>query len=259
MDHSEVKRISVTIIAQNEEQRIAKAVVSCQDFADEIVVVDGGSKDATVEIAESLGCKVFFNPWPGFAKQRNFAAEKATHDWIFFIDTDEFANEELKNAIKQWKAGKTADADIYNIYRIGNFMGKWLDKGENLPRMYNRKVTSIKETEVHEGPEPEGRKIGFMPGILWHDGYRSIDDHVIRFNKYTALEAQKALSANQSFSLMRLLFRPALRFGQKYFVHGLFKKGLAGLTVATLWAYYEYLTQIKLYELKRVQNSGVAE
>lgn len=256
---SDTKKISVTIIAQNEQSRIRKAIESCKGFADEIVVVDGGSTDATREIAESLGCKVYLNPWPGYAEQRNFAATHAEHDWIFFIDTDEFVDSELNGSLLNWKKGAASEADVYNVYRIGNFMGIWLSRGEYLTRLYNKRKTKIRVTPVHEGPETEGLKVDSLPGVLWHDGYRSIADHVNRFNRYTELEAEKAVSSNKNFSLLRLLTRPILRFGQKYVLQGLFRKGLAGLTIAMLWAYYEYLCQIKLYELIRVQKTGHVE
>lgn len=88
-------RISVVIIAQDDGTRITAAIKSCKPFADDIVVIDGGSKDNTIQVAESLGCRVFSNPWAGYAKQRMFGVEKAEFDWIFLIDTDEVVDAEL--------------------------------------------------------------------------------------------------------------------------------------------------------------------
>ncbi|TMV16211.1 glycosyltransferase family 2 protein [Paenibacillus thermoaerophilus] len=250
------KKLSVAIIAQNEQERIVKAIESCRSFADEIVVVDGGSTDRTAEIAAACGCSVYHNPWPGYAKQRNFAAGKARHDWILMLDTDEFPDEELIRSIHLWKLDAGAREDAYRLYRIGNFMGKWLDRGEYLVRLYDRRRISVVDTPVHEAPDVGGRPVGTLPGILWHDGFRSIEDHVIRFNRYTNLEAEKAFAAGKPFRLYRLLARPSLRFVQKYFVQGLFRKGLAGLTIAVLWSYYEYLAQIKHYEKRRLSAGG---
>jgi glycosyltransferase involved in cell wall biosynthesis len=254
------RQISVVIIAQNEERRIVKAVRSCQSFADEILVVDGGSSDATVEICRNIGCRVLVNAWPGYAKQRNFGADQATYDWVFFIDTDEFVDDVLANSLLAWKISSEQNSGAYAIYRIGNFLNKWLDKGEYLTRLYNKKEIRIKETLVHEAPEIPNEHVVKLEGVLWHEGFRSIDDHVKRFNMYTGLEAQKAYyEKGKTFRIYPLLWRPPARFIQQYFLHGLYRKGLAGLTVAVMWSYYEYLRFIKLYELSLDDERGRKE
>lgn len=242
--------ISAVIIAQDDEIRIAKAIQSCRLFADEVVVVDGGSKDGTVQLAESLNCRVFVNPWPGYAKQREFGVERAAHDWVFLIDTDEVVSDELAADIIARKSGLSDPSVAYALYRIGDFLGKWLDRGENLVRLYNRKQYGIRNSLVHEMPEvPEGRTVR-LNGTLWHQGFRSINDHVARFNKYTDLEAQGAHAAGKPFRISQLLLRPPARFLQKYFLHGLFKKGMAGFAVSVFWVMYEFMVAFKLYELK---------
>ncbi|MBD2101120.1 glycosyltransferase family 2 protein [Leptolyngbya sp. FACHB-261] len=241
--------ISVVIIAQDEEERIAQAIRSCQGFADEIVVIDGGSQDTTVQTAETLGCTVYVNPWPGYARQRNFGAQKATHAWIFFIDSDEVVSEELAASLRNWKKQPVPGVDAFSVYRIGDFLGTWLPKGGYLIRLYNKEVFSIKEVLVHEEPDVGNATVGKLPGTLWHHGFRSIEDHVRRFNKYTDLEAQKAYLAGRKFSWARLLLRPPARFLQKYIVQGLYRKGAAGFAVAGFWSYYEFLQEMKVYEL----------
>lgn len=241
--------ISVVIIAQDDEVRIAKAIASCRRFADEVVVIDGGSKDGTVRLAESLGCRVFVNPWPGYAKQREFGVERAVHDWVFLIDTDEVVSEELAEDILQRKPGLTDRTTAYSLYRIGDFLGKWLDKGEYLVRLYNRKAYGIRNSLVHEMPDVEEERMVRLNGVLWHHGFRSINDHVARFNKYTDLEAQTAYASGKPFKLSRLLVRPPARFVQKYVVQGLFKKGISGFAVSVFWVMYEFMVGFKHYEL----------
>lgn len=189
-----------------------------------MVVIDGGSKDGTVQLSESLGCRVYVNPWPGYAKQREFGVERAVHDWVFLIDTDEVVSEELAQDILERKPGLTDATVAFSLYRIGDFLGKWLDKGEYLVRLYNRKEYGIRNSLVHEMPEVSEERTVKLNGTLWHQGFRSINDHVARFNKYTDLEAQSAFASGKPFKLSHLLPRPPARFLQKYFVHGLFKK-----------------------------------
>lgn len=246
--------ISAVIIAQDDETRISKAILSCRLFADEVVVIDGGSKDGTVRLAESLNCRVFVNPWPGYAKQREFGVERAVHDWVFLIDTDEVVSEELAADILQRKPGLTDPAVAYSLYRIGDFLGRWLDRGEWLVRLYNRTEYGIRNSLVHEMPEVSEKHTVTLKGILWHQGFRSINDHVARFNKYTDLEAQSAYESGKPFRISQLLLRPPARFFQKYVIHGLFKKGMAGFAVSVFWVMYEFMVAFKHYELRNAKR-----
>ncbi|WP_138494612.1 glycosyltransferase family 2 protein [Paenibacillus pinistramenti] len=246
---SKDNRISVVIIAQNDEQRIPDAIASCRAFADEIVVVDGGSTDGTIATAEALGCRVYENAWPGYAKQRQFGEHQASYDWIFVIDTDEVVDPKLAASLLTLKPGLSDPSAAYSVYRIGDFLGRWLDRGEYLVRLYNRRAYKITDSLVHEMPDVKEDKIAKLSGVLWHYGFRSINDHVNRFNKYTDLEAQTALNKRKPFRIFNLLVRPPARFVQKYFVHGLYRKGVAGFAVAIFWMFYEFLSCFKHYEL----------
>lgn len=244
------RSISTVIITQDEEVRTGKAICSCQAFSDEIIVVDGGSKDATVQRAQELGCKVFINPWPGYAKQRRFGIDQAQHDWVFMIDSDEVVSQELADSIAAWKQTQALSASAFSVDRIGDFLGKWLtSRADYQIRLFNKTVFQVTDVLVHESVDPGENPVIQLEGVLWHYGFRSISDHVIRFNKYTDLEAQKDYLTGKRFSLARLLLKPPARFVQVYFIHQLYSKGLAGLTVAGLKVYYDLLKEIKLYEL----------
>lgn len=245
-----LRSISTVIITQDEEVRTAKAIISCQAFSDEIIVVDGGSKDSTVQRAQELGCKVFVNPWPGYAKQRRFGIDQAQHDWVFMIDSDEVVSEELAQSIAAWKRTQTLKADAFSVDRIGDFLGKWLtSRADYQIRLFNKTVFQVTDVLVHESVDPGDNPVIQLEGVLWHFGFRSLSDHVIRFNQYTDLEAQRDYLVGKRFSLARLLLKPPARFVQVYLVHKLYSKGLAGLSVAMLKVYYDLLKEIKLYEL----------
>jgi glycosyltransferase involved in cell wall biosynthesis len=243
-------RISTVIIAQNESECIANAIRSCIPFSDEIVVVDGGSQDDTVQIAETLACKVYHHPWSGYANQRNFGADQAEYDWIFFIDADEVVDQKLTEALLDWKQTPNLTANAFSALRIGDFWNRWLDsRPEAHTRLYNKQVFRIKDVLVHEGPNIGNAPVIKLPGVIWHYGFRDLSDLVIRFNRYTDLDAQQAHRNGQRFSLLRLLLKPSAKFLQQYLWYGLYRQGLAGFALAGLWSYYMFLKELKLYEL----------
>lgn len=250
-------QISTVIIAQDEEDCIANAIKSCLPFADEILVVDGGSQDNTVQIAKDLGCQVYLNLWPGYAKQRNFGADKAKYDWVFFIDADEVVDRNLIQLLLNWKNQPELEANAFSVNRIGDLLGKWLDsKPETHIRLYNKTVFQIKDVLVHEQPDTKDARVVHIPGVIWHFGFRTIEELVGRFNKYTDLDSQKAYLEGKKFSLLRFLFKPHAKFLQMYLWHGMWKQGLIGLFVAGLWSYYILLKEIKLYEMYWQQKNA---
>lgn len=250
-----VRQLSVVIITQDEEERTANAIRSCQSFADEIVVIDGGSQDNTVQRAKDLGCQVYVNPWPGYAKQRNFGAEKATHQWVFYIDSDEVVGEDLAAALNDWKQQPELEAMVFSVDRVTDFLDTWLTRGiDDQIRLYNKDFFVIKDVLVHEKPDIGNARVIRLPGILWHYGFRDMEDQIVRFNRYTSLEAQRDYLAGTRFSLLRLILKPHARFIQRYFLRGFFKRGISGFAYAVFWTYYDFLKEIKLYELGKKGN-----
>lgn len=240
--------ISVVIIAKDEAARLESCVSSCREFSEEIVVVDGGSSDGTPELARRLGCVVYENEWPGYGPQRNFGAERAANDWIFWIDADEIVGVDLAAAILAWKEHPGEERSL-TVERIGDFMGRWLySASQRLERLYDRRVCRISDVAVHEAVEGGGEP-GRLGGRLWHYGFRSLSDHVARFDRYTTLEAVKARDEGRRFSLWRLLLRPPARVAQLLFLRGMLRQGVAGLAVCALWFEYEAMRELKLREL----------
>lgn len=245
-----IRQISTVIIAQNEEECIANVIRSCLPFSDEIVVVDGGSEDTTVEIAQNLGCQVYINPWSGYANQRNFGADNAQYDWIFFVDADEVVDRQLATALLDWKQTPKLEAHAFSAIRIGDFWDKWIDtRPETHTRLYNKQVFRIKDVLVHEGPNVGDAPVIKLPGVIWHYGFRDLSDLVIRFNKYSDLDALQAHCNGQRFNLLRLLLKPPAKFIQQYLWYGLYRQRLAGFALSALWAYYMTLKELKLYEI----------
>jgi glycosyltransferase involved in cell wall biosynthesis len=244
------RQISVVIITQNEADRVIRAIRSCAPFVDEMIVVDGGSEDDTVSRARSLDCQVYVNPWPGYAQQRMFGLEKATHSWVFMLDSDEVVGDDLQQSILDWKTVPTLTANAFSVDRTNDFLGVWLPHNtDDQVRLFNKTLYQIKNVLVHEGIETGRGPVVKLSGTLWHYKFRSLSDQVLRFNKYTDLEAQRDFLSGQRFNLARLLLKPMARFFQKYCWQRFFTRGLAGFIISVLWVYYDFLKEVKLYEI----------
>jgi glycosyltransferase involved in cell wall biosynthesis len=252
------RKVSAVVIAQNEAERLEACVRACEPFADEVVVVDGGSDDDTVEVARRLGCMVFENPWPGYGPQRNFGAERAAHDWLFMVDADEIVGSDLAARLASWKRSRDDTKAAFNVTRVGDFMGIWLDGSpQTLVRLYDRRRCRMTDAQVHETVDVSGQPVGHIPGTLWHHGFRSLSDHVARFDRYSTLDAQAAWEQGKRFRVWRLALLPPVYFGQRLIGYRLYRKGIAGLTVCALWAFYVLLRELKLRELEwRSRNAA---
>jgi glycosyltransferase involved in cell wall biosynthesis len=242
--------ISAVIIAQNEADCITQAVQSCLPFADEVVVVDGGSEDNTEEVARQAGAVIYRNPWPGYAKQRNYGAHEAKHDWIFVLDADEVVDDILAASLNTWKRQPQLQASAFSINRIGDFLGVWFSsRPETHIRLYNKHQAHFPEVLVHEAVDVGNEPVIKLPGTVFHPGFRNISELTDRFNMYTDLDAHKAYAEGKRFNLLRFLLKPPAKFIQMYLRNGMIVQGKAGLFMASLWSYYILLKEIKLYEI----------
>jgi len=252
-----MSKVSVVIIAKDEAVRIARTIASAVDVVDEVLVVDGGSRDDTVDISIANRARVVVNAWPGFAEQRNFGAAAAKNDWIFQLDADEVFDADLAAYVAKFSSSSTPEDLAFEFTRIGDFLGQWLpgqDRNKHV-RLYNRRQYSFRAVEVHEGINAPPEKVQSGAGIILHYGFRSISDHVIRFNKYTDLEARQRFSDGQKFSLPYFIFRPPARFAYQMLMGRLWRQGVVGVFVSLLWVYYDLTIQMKLFELQRTKTS----
>ncbi|MEM7682160.1 MAG: glycosyltransferase family 2 protein [Planctomycetota bacterium] len=241
-------RISAVLIAQDEAGCIANAVASCLPFCDEVLVIDGGSQDNTVQVATQAGARVVHHPWPGYAKQRNYGAEQAQFPWVFMIDADEVVGEALAASIENIQSTEPQQG-AFALLRVGDFFDRWMwERADRHIRLYDKRRYRFKNVLVHETLDVGDDPIGQLDGILWHHGFRDLDNLVVRFNRYTKLEAVKAYEAGRRFRLSRLLWRAPARVGQVYLLKGGWKRGAAGLGVTAMWLMYELLTELKLWE-----------
>ena len=239
-------KISAAIIAFNEERNIARAIESLR-CCDEIVVVDNGSIDRTVEIAENLGARVVYETWHGYAAQKNLAAQQATHDWILSIDADETLTEALEAEI--WQLKKTGpEFDAYTMPRLAQYLGRWILHSGWYPdrkvRLFHREKAKWVGDFVHESVHVDGR-IGHLEGNLLHFTCDSLSEHLKTMDSYTTLAAQQIVMQKRQIGYTQLLFDPIWTFWQTYLLKRGFLDGFEGLAIAYMAAMYNFLKYAK--------------
>ena len=161
-------------------------------------------------------------------------------------------------ALCAWKRAEPLYS-AYNVWRHNNFLDRWLPRGENALRLYNRLEHRYDEALVHEKVRADAADTGRLSGNLWHYGFRKLEDQLERFNRYTTLDARDAYSRGKRFRPWRALWRPPAKFVQKYFVHGFFRAGLAGFAISAFWAYYAFMKEIKVFELHLLEKQTPKE
>ena len=241
--------LTVTVVAWNEEERLRDCLESVA-WADEIVVVDAESTDKTVQLAREFTDKVWVRPWPGFARQKNFAIEQAAGEWILSLDADERVTPDLAARIRRIVA-EGGPADGYRIPRRNIFWGAWVRHGGLYPdyqlRLFRRAAGRFAEDSVHESVEVRGR-VDTLAEPLTHRSYRDLDDFVRRSNRYSTLAALDWRRRRRPVRARDLIVKPLGRFCTMYLVRQGFLDGWRGLVLAVLYANYVFLRMAKAWE-----------
>ncbi len=251
--------ISVFIITKNEETHITKALTSVAR-ADEIIVVDSGSTDRTVEIAKEYGAKVVHHDWMGFAKQKQYALSLCSNEWVLNLDGDETANEKLfetfENIIKLDKA------DGVRFWRNDFFIGKKfpkITKRDSHLRFYKKSKSHFDSALlVHEHATVDGKKI-FINADFDHYGYDTVEALVDKNNNYSSLKAKEKYNKGKSFKGIKLILVFLVTFIKKYFIHRRIFFGYRGFILSMIDAFYAFLKEAKLYELNEKNNKHKSE
>ncbi len=241
--------LSVTIITLNEAKNLPACLESVA-FADEIIVVDSGSMDSTVDIAKRFTSKVFQEPWRGYAGQKNLAQDKAQGPWILNVDADERVTPELKEEILSLLDQKPSFAG-YKIPRKNFFCNQWIRHGGWYPnyllRLYRNDVGVFAPREVHEQVVVEG-KVGTLTSPLEHYTYDSISDYLRRMDHYSELSARQYRLEGKRVSWFEILLRTWFTFFRMWVLQRGFLDGSKGLVLAVLYSYYTFTKYAKLKE-----------
>ncbi len=282
--------LSVVLITHNEELNLARTLESVQtlvpDGQGEIIVVDSGSNDRTVEIAESFGAKVFTEEWKGYAGQKNSAIDKATGEWILSLDADEELDERLQQTLantleclervdalrrqpdthklmmqgaeaelEDW-IGEKVDSRLAGIWiaRKNEFLGKWIKHGGFWPdpklRFFRRGSGRFEDRTVHETVKVNGPTVRLGQGALLHHCYPTISDYIQHMNRYSTLGAEMAVAEGHTgFGVINIAVRPLVTFIYNYFFRLGFLDGRKGFLLHLYHAVYVSWKYAKVWEL----------
>lgn len=245
-------RLSVIVIALNEEANIVPCLESVR-FADEIVVVDSGSTDRTVELARNFTDRIFSIDWRGFANTKNFALEQASMEWVFSLDMDERVpaglQEEIIRVVK-------ADGPLagYKIPRKNHVGGRWIKHLGWYPdytlRLFRRGQGRFREREVHEEVEVAG-PVSFLRTPIEHYSYNNLSEYAARQDRYARLAAREMRKAGRRPFPGELIWRPALTFLNFFVLKRGFLEGALGLRLSLQSSRYNFLKYHYLRELSR--------
>lgn len=272
--------LSVVIITYNEEANIGRTLASVQpliaDGKGEIIVVDSGSTDRTVEIATSFGAKVFVEEWKGFAAQKNLAIDKAQGDWILSLDADEEIDSDLaailsgqRNTIhgpREWcltmGTGSPPSQTLkgqpvgFRVRRKNHFLGRWIKHGGFWPdpklRVFRRGSGEFEDRAVHEDVLVKGTTSLIPAGVLLHHSYPTLSEYIEHMNRYSTLGAEMVVSKGKvGFSFINIVLRPVFTFIYNYFFRLGFLDGREGLLLHLYHAVYVSWKYAKAWELSR--------
>ena len=275
--------LSVVIITHNEEANIGRTLTSVQpliaDGKGEIIVVDSGSTDRTVEIAKSFGARVFIEEWKGYAPQKNSAIDKAVGDWILSLDADEEVERKLGTLIAFAVSERpqhpkeellaaihgvtTSHANIsgYWMQRRNNFLGRWIRHGGFWPdpklRLFRKGSGQFENRAVHEDVRLSGKEGRLLDGALLHHSYPTLADYIDHMNHYSSLGAEMAVAKRpRGFSMFNIVLRPLATFIYNYFFRLGFLDGREGLLLHLYHAVYVSWKYAKAWELGRKKESS---
>lgn len=249
VDEKKTVPVSLVVIVKNSESILRRCLASVT-FADEIVVVDSGSTDATVAVAQECGARVLHQDWLGFGPQKRFAVAQARNDWVLCLDADEYLSDKLNAEIAKLFQSEPAHK-AYQFARCNRFLGRFLRHGEGYPdwslRLFNRKFANWSSDLVHEKVEAvEGQlDAGTISGDLMHESCESVARYIEKQNSYTTLQANKMLASGKSVPKAKILISPIVRFIKYYFVKLGFLDGFPGFVHITIGCFTVFLKYVK--------------
>jgi glycosyltransferase involved in cell wall biosynthesis len=252
--------LSVVLITQNEEKNLPATLDSVMPLVcagrGEIIVVDSGSTDRTLEIARSFGAKVFTESWKGFAAQKNSAMDKASYDWVLQLDADEVLEPQLAAEIESALSAQSVSRGFW-IPRKNFFLGRWIKHGGFYPdpklRLIRRGAGKFEEHGAHPTIKISG-PTGHLQHALIHNAYPTLRSYIDHMNSYSSMGAQVAVEeGHRSFSIADILIRPWLTFTYNYFFRLGFLDGREGLLQHLYHAAYVSWKYAKAWELARKQ------
>lgn len=245
-------RLSVVIITLNAAAQLPECLESAA-FADEIVVLDSGSTDATRAIAAHAGARFVEGDWPGFGLQKQRAVALATSDWVLCLDADERISDRLRESILAALTGEPGHL-AWRMARANRFMGRVLRHGEGYPdwslRLFHRAHARWSDDAVHEKVLID-TAVGTLEGDLLHESAETLDSYLVKQNRYTTLQAEQLAARGERATWGRIAASPLVRFFKFYVVKRGFLDGVPGLVHIAIGCFNSHMKYAKLRELNR--------
>lgn len=245
--------LSIFIITKNEVDRLGPTLESVKGLSSDVVVVDSGSTDGTQELAERLGARVIFNPWPGYGLQKQFGEDQCRHDWMLNIDADEVLTSELVASIKAALSQSNLAPCGYEIDIIEMFPGEakphaWAFRLSPV-RLYHKQIGRYSSSPVHDRVDlVKGTTVHRLKGVIEHRSIRSLGHELIKLNAYADMQANDLDTKGRRIGALRLVAEFPLAFLKAYIARRHFVRGLYGFMTAMNYAFYRYLRLAKYWE-----------
>lgn len=255
--------ISVFIIAKDEADRIGATIRAVRDLTDDLIVIDSGSSDGTQAVAEKLGARVVFNPWPGYGPQKRFGEDQCRNEWLLNLDADEVISSALHEEIKALFAHGEPPCQAYGIQIAEVYPGE----AEPHPfayrlgpvRLYRKDAGRYSSSLVHDRVDLKpGTKVGRLKGLVHHRSIRSLGDQIAKLNAYTDQLATDLEVRGISIPTWRVYVEFPAAFIKAYFGRLHFLRGTYGFLIAMNYAIWRHLRLAKHYERKRLNAQAKA-
>jgi glycosyltransferase involved in cell wall biosynthesis len=256
-----VPNLSIFIIAHNEADRIGRTIEAVRALSDDILVVDSGSTDATVALAEGLGARVIHNAWPGYGPQKRFAEDQCRNLWLLNIDADEVVPPDLADEIRRVLSSGADGIDGFEV-RIAEIF-----PGEEAPhplayalapvRLYRRDKGRYVDSIVHDRVAFEdGATFRRLKGVIHHFSVRSIGDQMAKLNDYTTQQAKDLALRGERVPTWRLFVEFPASFFKAYVMRRHAVRGIYGFMTSMNYAFYRWLRVAKDVERRMVEKAA---
>jgi len=249
--------LSVAMITKNESANLAECLKSV-NFAAQIVVIDSGSTDETVQIATQFGCEIFIEPWRGFGPQKQSAIDKCRNPWVLLLDADERIPPETASVIRAIVLKPTPTAAGYSFSRKNYFQGRWIKRmgwwPDRILRLFRRDLGRMTASTVHESVVVDG-PVEAIDAQIEHYPASQLSKILMKIDQYSTLGAQEAYAKGEKASLWSAAFRAKVTFFQNYIFRFGFLDGVQGFLLAITDAINKFFKYAKLDELNRKNPS----
>lgn len=246
-------QLSAVLITLNAATQLRQTLESLR-FCDDLVIVDSGSTDGTLAIAEEFGARVFQKEWMGFGPQKQYAVEQAKHNWVLCLDADEQVSVELRQAIVHALSPEPAEQIAgFDMPRCNHFLGRFLRHGEGYPdlsrRLFHKALARWSDDSVHEKVIATGdARFDKLSGDLLHYSADSLSVYMGKQNRYTDIQAQELAARGKWPGTAKLVLSPFVRFIKFYFVRKGFLDGWQGFVHICIGCFNSFMKYAKTRE-----------